>query len=123
MSKSNLSPLGSLTRRQFIYYTALAAGATAVRGAPIAQPRRVSPNEKLNIGVVGAGGKGATDTECCSGENIVAFCDVDSNTSGHAKQKYPKANVYKDFRKMLEAEKSLDAVIVATPDHMHAMVA
>ena len=109
-------------RRQFIYTTAV-AGAAAFTGCATAQPRRISANEKLNIGVVGAGGKGSSDTDHCATENIVALCDVDTNTLRSRKEKYPKANTYQDWRVMLEKEKTLDAVIVATPDHMHAMVA
>src|SRR5258706_1383339 len=75
MSKYNSSSKSALTRRQFIYYSALAAGATALTGC--AAPRRISANEKLNIGVVGTGGKGGSDTECWPGENIVPLCDVD----------------------------------------------
>lgn len=112
----------NFTRRQFIYTTAI-AGAAAFTGCATAQPRRISANEKLNIGVVGAGGKGSSDTDHCATENIVALCDVDSNTLASRKQRYPNANTYKDWRVMLEKEKSLDAVIVATPDHMHAVVA
>jgi predicted dehydrogenase len=85
--------------------------------------RRLSANEKLNIGVVGVSGKGASDTKACAGENIVALCDVDEKAATGARARYPKANFYKDFRKMLEQEKSLDAVVVATPDHLHATVA
>lgn len=123
MSKHNATPRSSLTRRQFIYYSALAAGASALSGCATARPRPISANDKLNIGVVGTGGKGASDTECCSGENIVALCDVDSKASASAHAKHPGAKVYKDFRIMLEQEKTLDAVIVATPDHLHATVA
>jgi len=118
-SSSRIS--GNLTRRQFIYTTAVAGAALtsfAARG-----PRRLSANEKLNIGVVGAGGKGSSDTDHCAGENIVALCDVDANTLAGRKQKYPNANTYQDWRIMLEKEKSLDAVIVSTADHTHAIVA
>src|SRR6266481_1946916 len=123
MSKHHSSPRAGMTRRQFIYYSALVASGTALTGCAQVRPRRVSANDKLNIGVVGTGGKGESDTACCSGENIVALCDVDSERSAKAHAKYPNAKVYKDFRKMLEQEKSLDAVIVATPDHVHASVA
>ena len=121
MSKHNSSSKSALTRRQFIYYSALAAGATALTGC--AAPRRISANDKLNIGVVGTGGKGASDTDCCSSENIVALCDADSKLTASTHAKYPGAKLYKDFRKMLEEEKSLDAIIVATPDHLHATIA
>jgi len=113
-----------MTRRQFIYYSAAAAASAAtLTGCVRPKARVISPNEKLNIGVVGTSGKGASDTDHCSGENIVALCDVDEDIASKARQKYPNAKFYKDFRKMLEAEKSLDAVIVATPDHLHATVA
>jgi saccharopine dehydrogenase-like NADP-dependent oxidoreductase len=124
MSKHISSPASGLTRRRFIYTSALAAGATAITGPLFAaSPRRLSANDKLNIGVIGTGGKGESDTEHCSGENIVALCDVDANTLAKAHAKHPNAKTYKDFRHMLEQEKSLDAVIVATPDHMHATAA
>src|SRR6266436_1307731 len=118
------APRASMTRRQFIYYSA-AAAASAATLAGCARPRArvVSANEKLNIGVVGTAGKGASDTDHCAGENIVALCDVDEDIASKPRQKYPNAKFYKDFRKMLETEKSLDAVIVATPDHLHATVA
>jgi len=119
----NSTHTSGLTRRQFIYYGAMAAGALAVPGRLIAQPKPASPNGKLNIGVVGVGGKGASDTACCADENIVALCDVDSKTLAGAREKHPNATTYKDFRQMLEKEKSLDAIIVATPDHLHATIA
>ena len=123
MSKSQSSPLSGISRRQFIYYTALAAGATALTGRAAPQPRRISANEKLNIGAVGIGGKGASDIRCCAGENIVALCDVDEKQAAGAGRNHPSAKFYRDWRKMLEQEKSLDAVIVSTPDHTHAIVA
>jgi hypothetical protein len=123
MSKHQSSPLSGLSRRQFIYSSALAAGAAAFTSCASPQPRRLSANDKLNIGVVGTGGKGGSDTTCCAGENIIALCDVDEKTAAGPRKKYPNAKFYRDFRKMLEQEKSLDAVIVATPDHMHALVA
>ena len=112
-----------MTRRQFLYYSTLAAGATALTGCATPRPRRLSANEKLNIGVIGAGGKGASDTECCAGENIVALCDVDEKATASRRNKYPKAKFYRDWRKMLDVEKSLDAVVVSTPDHTHAIAA
>lgn len=112
----------NFTRRQFIYTTAI-AGAAALSGCSTRRPRRIAANEKLNIGVVGAGGKGSSDTDHCASENIVALCDVDSRTLAARKEKYPQANTYTDWRVMLEKEKNLDAVIVATPDHVHAAVA
>src|ERR1035437_794360 len=123
MSKHISSPLAGISRRQFLYYSALAASATALTGYAQPQPRRLSANDKLNIGVVGVSGKGSVDTACCAGENIIALCDVDDNAAAGPRKKYPNAAFYKDFRKMLEKEKSLDAVVVSTPDHLHATIA
>src|SRR6266700_6480816 len=113
----------AITRRRFIYYSALAAGATALTGHARPQPRRVSPNAKLNIGCIGCGGKGSSDIHWCSSENIVALCDVSQIALGRQRQNHPDAKVYKDYRQMLEKEKSLDAIDIATPDHMHAVIA
>lgn len=79
-----------------------------------------SPNETMNIGAIGAGGKGFSDLRGCDGENIVALCDVDDQRAARTYNTYEKAKRYKDFRKMLDSERgNLDAVIVASPDHMH----
>src|SRR5438445_8423380 len=123
MSKKHSSVVSSMNRRQFIYYSSLAASAIGLSGSVRAQPRKVSPNEKLNIGGVGCGGKGSSDLQWCSSENIIALCDVDERAASGARQKYPQAKFYKDYREMLEKEKSLDAIDVATPDHMHAIIA
>src|ERR1051325_7946376 len=123
MSKHQSTPSKFITRRQFIYYSALATSATTLPLYAKPRPRQVSPNEKLNIAGVGAGGKGAGDLRCCSSENIVALCDVNEQSAAATRQKYPQAKFYKDFRVMLEKEKSIDAVDVATPDHMHAVIA
>jgi predicted dehydrogenase len=116
-------PTTGITRRTFLYYSALAAGATALRTYGKSSPRRLSANDKLNIGVVGVAGKGAVDTSCCASENIIALCDVDEKVAAGPRQKYQDARFYQDFRKMLEKEKSLDAVVVSTPDHLHATIA
>lgn len=122
--RKTAAPRASMTRRQFIYYSAAAAAAAAtLSGCTRPRARVVSANEKLNIGVVGTAGKGASDTDHCAGENIIALCDVDEDIASKPRQKYPNAKFYKDFRTMLEKEKSLDAVIVATPDHLHATIA
>ena len=91
-----------------------------------ARARYRSPNEKLSIAVIGAGGKGAGDTDHCAelGENIVALCDVDENTLNGRKQTYSQAKLFRDYRKMLdEIGRNIDAVVVATPDHHHAFAA
>jgi predicted dehydrogenase len=84
-----------------------------------------SPNEKLNIASIGAGGKAASDIRACAAtENIVALCDVDDVQAGRTFKQFEKTPKYKDFRKMLEKEgSSSDAVIVTIPDFMHATAA
>src|SRR5688572_32624542 len=111
-----------VSRRQFIKYTSLATGAVVSIAVPgcATRPRRISANEKLNVAVIGAGGKGSSDTDSVASENIVALCDVDQKTLDSRGQKYPNAQLFKDYRKMLEQVKNIDAVIVATPDHVHA---
>jgi predicted dehydrogenase len=80
-----------------------------------------SASEKLNIAGIGVGGQGAGDIGAVSGQNIVALCDVDDKRAGDTYQKFPKAKRYHDFRKMLEEQKDIDAVVVATPDNVHAV--
>ena len=105
---------------------AVLGGAAAGVGMMIV-PRRVlglgeaPPSEKLNIASVGAGGRAADDLDGLKSQNIVALCDVDWRQAGDSFKKWPNAKKYKDFRKMLEEmNKSIDAVLVATPDHIHA---
>ncbi|PYI80021.1 MAG: gfo/Idh/MocA family oxidoreductase, partial [Verrucomicrobia bacterium] len=123
--KSSLGAAG-LSRRQFIVYSSLAAGATALPAWAATRGHYKSPNEKLNVAVIGAGGKGASDTDNVAslGENIYALCDVDENTLKSRAKTYPQAQLFRDYRKMLEEiGKNIDAVIVATPDHHHAPAA
>ena len=109
-------------RRDFLKTTSIAAGA-AVLGVP-ALLRGQNLNSKLNIAAIGAAGKGASDTDHCAGENIVALCDADRDHCAGQLKKYPKAKYYHDFRKMFDKMgKSIDAVTVSTPDHFHAFAA
>ncbi|MGZ4961423.1 MAG: Gfo/Idh/MocA family protein [Limisphaerales bacterium] len=118
-----------INRRHFIYTTLLAAGALTTPSI-LAKPKYKSPNEKLNIGGIGVTGKGASDIAGSANvidgvptENIVALCDVDDEKLASAKEKYPKARTYNDYRIMLEKEKDMDAVSVSTPDLHHAPAA
>lgn len=81
-------------------------------------------NEKLNIAMIGAGGRGRGNLDGVLSENIVALCDVDERLAYSAQQACPNAKFFKDFRKMLEQmRKEIDAVVVSTPDHTHAVAA
>ncbi len=83
----------------------------------------VPPSEKLNIAGIGIGGRGEGDLDECRSENIVALCDVDEAHAARVFKKYPKAKKWTDFRKMLDEQKDIDAVVIAVPDHLHAVVA
>jgi predicted dehydrogenase len=110
----------SFNRRQFLRYSALAASAAVAQGPFIL--RGQSLNNKLNIAIIGTGGKGTSDTDGLAriGENIVALCDIDERTLNARAKVYPKAKLFRDYRKMLEEMKEIDAVTVSTPDHHHA---
>ncbi|EEF61556.1 Gfo/Idh/MocA family protein [Pedosphaera parvula] len=116
-------PSKGLTRRHFIYTTALAASSLALSAYAAPKVKYKSPNEKLNIGLIGVGGKGEVDSEGMSGENIIAMCDVDSKTLAKGAKKWPGATQYRDFRKMIESNHEIDAVTVSIPDHQHAPAA
>ncbi len=77
-----------------------------------------SPNEKLDVGVVGVGGRGAENLKSVGDQNVVALCDIDQEQLYEASKKFPKARLHNDWRRLLEEK--LDAVVVSTPDHMHA---
>src|SRR5262249_32003037 len=80
---------------------------------------------KLNVAVIGCLGKGKSNTDLVAkaGANIVALCDIDAGNLSKAAADYPKARTYNDWRKMLDTQKDIDAVIVSTPDHSHAIAA
>ena len=108
-----------MNRRRLLETSALAGvGALLTRTGRAATPPR-SPNEKLNIGVIGIANQGEYDLSNVAGENIVALCDIDDNYLAAAAPKFPKAVTYNDYRKLLE-RKDIDAVVIATPDHTHA---
>ncbi len=109
--------MDTLTRRRFLQRTSL-LGLGAL-SAP-AFLRAASPNEKLNIAIIGAGGRGAGNTGSVSTENIVALCDVDEGRLNQAGQKFPQAKKFLDFRKLYDEVKNMDAVVVSTAEHTHA---
>jgi predicted dehydrogenase len=117
-----------MTRRGFLAAatsTAIGAGCatTRVNTAKVV-PGKISPNEKLNIAAIGVGGMGRSNIDACATENIAFLCDVDEVRAGNTFAAYPNAKRYRDFRKMFDAEaNNIDAVIVATPDHTHAVIA
>ena len=113
------------TRRQFLQDTAtLAAGVSlAWPLVSTAVARQVAADEKLAIGIIGAGGRGWDNLQGVKAERIVALADVDDKQAKNAFKRFPDAVRYRDFREMLDKEKSLDAVVVSAPDHVHATAA
>src|ERR1700744_904860 len=104
-SKKSSAPLN---RRRFLQTTSLAAGAVAF-GVPTLL-RAQNLNSKLNIAAIGAGGKGRSDIDCVSTENIVALCDVDEVNARDSRKNHPDAKFYRDYRIMLdELDKDIDA--------------
>ena len=107
----------SISRRRFL------GSAAILSAAPFFISRNgfaQSPNDKLNIGIVGITRQGRYNLERVMSENIVAICDVDDNYIAKTAAEFPGAKKYNDFRRMLE-QKDIDAVVVATPDHTHAV--
>lgn len=112
-----------VTRRRFLQTSSsLAAAVYVTDWTSPAYSAPKSPNEKLNIAVVGVAGRGGANLGGVSGENIVALCDVDDNNLTKAGLIHPGAKKYNDFRKMLE-QSDIEAVVVSTPDHCHATIA
>ncbi len=116
----------AVSRRHF-FYGSLLAGAVPAAGYGSTPNLKAagykSPNEKLNFAAIGSGGQGASNLGAAAPtENVVALCDVDDRRAEPSFKRYEKATRYKDFRQMLDKEKNnIDAVIVATPDHMHGI--
>ncbi len=120
--KTNQRHNSKISRRDFMGAAAAVAVFTVVPRHVLGGPRQIPPSEKVNIAGIGVGGQGSGDINAVSSQNIVALCDVDWNRAGGTFRRYPKATKYKDFREMLDKEdKNIDAVVVAAPDHIHAV--
>jgi predicted dehydrogenase len=111
-----------LSRRNFLKISG--AGAAVVSGgvfSELAPAQSTSPNEKLNVGFVGTGGRAGANINGVASQTAAALCDVDKNHLDRAAARFPDARRYVDYREMLEAEaKKLDVVVVSTADHHHA---
>jgi predicted dehydrogenase len=117
----------SMSRRTFMGGAMAAAGTafTIIPGNVLGGPGRQAPSDTVNVAGVGIGGMGGWNVMAAAqaGANITALCDVDDQYAGHVFAQYPKAAKYQDFREMLEKQKDIDAVMIATPDHSHATIA
>jgi len=112
------------SRRDFLQTCATATvGFTILPSTVISGLGHKTPSDKLNIAAVGIGGMGFSNLKAVESENIVGLCDVDWAYSARVFDYFPKAKRYKDWRKMYdEMGKDIDAVIVATADHTHAII-
>lgn len=111
-----------MDRRDFLRQVAAAGSVAPFADQLLAEQSRRGPNDKINIGVIGVANRGAANLAGVAAENVVALCDVDANHLDGAKKAFPQAGIHHDFRKLLD-DKRIEAVVVSTPDHMHAIPA
>ena len=113
-----------ISRRKFIGSAATAVAAfSIIPSHAVSGLGHIAPSDKLNIAGIGIGGKGKANLRNMPGQNIVALCDVDWDYASGVFKAYPNAKRWKDFREMLEKQKDIEAVVIATPDHTHAVQA
>ncbi len=108
-----------LSRRKFLERSIITATGVWV-GTSAALARKISPNDQLNIGVIGTHNRAAQNILGVQNQNIVAICDVDDLFLNATHERFPAAKTYNDFRKLLD-QKDVEAVVVSTPDHTHAV--
>ena len=108
-------------RREFLKSTiATGAGLLILPGGSLLGAN--APSNKMNVALIGVGGRGRAHQDAIANENVVALCDVDANNLATAAKKFPNARHYADWRKCLD-QKDLDAVICSTTDHTHSFIA
>jgi predicted dehydrogenase len=108
-----------LSRRRYLKSSAAAAGLMVL---PAGLARAYAANETVSVGIIGSGGRGGANLRGVAeaGAHVAALCDVDRDRLDASARRFPEAATYTDFRRLLDNEKSLDAVVVSTPDHTHA---
>ncbi len=121
--RGNSNGSGRYTRRAFLETAGSAAVAMSIVPRHVlGGPGHTPPSGKLNIAAIGIGGIGKNFLNGCKGENIIALCDVDFQYAARVFNDYPKAKRYRDYREMLDRETEIDGVLIATPDHTHAVI-
>lgn len=123
MKKKNTSLDSS--RRQFLKNSGLSlAGFYIVPRHVLGGPGYQPPSDTLNVAIIGVGGRGRAHVRAATAEKIIALVDVDSRQAADSFDQFPEVKKYQDFRKMYdELEDDLDAVMISTPDHTHAVIA
>jgi len=121
-SDSSALSKSPVTRRHFMAAAATASLFQVVPSRVLGLGGQTPPSEKLNIAGIGVGSMGGSNLERCVSENIVALCDVDHDYAAETFAAYPNATVYTDYREMFDQQKDIDAVVIATPDHTHAVI-
>src|SRR5436309_10334546 len=116
-----------IRRRQFFHRAGIGVALfNILPGRLLNGAEKLSPNAKLNVAGIGIGSRGGSDVAEVAGlgHNIVAVCDVDEKYAGKEFAKYPDAKRFKDYRVMLDKmDQEIDAVVIGTPDHTHAVIA
>lgn len=109
-------------RRKFLAGAAAVAAFTVIPRHVLGMPGVPAANDRLQIAGIGVGGIGSLDVQRVPSEQIVAICDVDSRQAAAAAKPFPDAKLYTDYREMLASRSDIDAVMIAAPDHQHAMI-
>jgi len=112
----------SINRRGFLHAVAGTTFAFHVVPRHVLGRGFTPPSEKLNIAGIGIGGQGGGVIRDMATENIVALCDVDDQKAARTFKAFPEAEQFQDYRVLLDRRKDIDAVMIATPDHMHAPI-
>ncbi len=114
-----------MNRRNFIQKSSSLAAISFVPRYVLGGKGYTPPSDTLNIAGIGIGGVGQHFIKSCKdeGQKIIALCDVDHSFSKTVFEQYPDATAYYDYREMFETEKDIDAVVIGTPDHSHAVIA
>src|SRR6185436_16291528 len=116
-----------INRRQFLHRAGAGVALfNILPGSLLQGAEALSPNGKVNVAGIGIGSRGGADVGEVAGlgHNIVALCDVDEKYAAKEFAKYPDAKRFKDYRVMLDRMgKEIDAVVIGTPDHTHAVIA
>ncbi|RJP32298.1 MAG: gfo/Idh/MocA family oxidoreductase [Candidatus Omnitrophota bacterium] len=114
----------NVTRRDFVRQAAFTTTSFLIASPHVlGRENSTPPSDKLNIAAVGVGGRAEENLKKMATENYAAFCDVDDHRAAKSYERYEVQNKYKDYRVMLDKHNDIDAVLISTPDHTHAVVA